>query len=136
MSKREWANLDCLTYLFNAFAVYTDADLSEDEKRVISNEVKKYVNDPDDGYASLNKTLGWFNEDIGKDIDEKKIGTKDSVVLNQFFGISNHMKEAFPLDVLQSIHDDLVRIGKADGHYDEVEQFWASSFAELTGCKH
>ena len=36
----------------------------------------------------------------------------------------------------QAIHDDLVRIGKADGNYDEHEQFWAKTFADLTGCKH
>ena len=136
MAKREWKNVDCLTYLFNAFAMYTDADLDEDEKRVIANEMKKYVENADDGYESLNKTLGWFKEDFKKDIDDKTMGTKDSVVLKEFFGISLYLKESFDTSTCQLIHDDLVRIGKADGHYDETEQFWAKTFADLTGCNH
>lgn len=136
MAKRKWQNIDCLTYLFNAFAVYTDADLSDDEKRVIANETKKYVEDADDAFESLNKTLGWFKADLGKDLDEETFGTKESVVLKEFFGISLYLKDAFDTSMCQSIHDDLVRIGKADGHYDEHEQFWAKTFADLTGCNH
>jgi len=94
MAKREWKNIDCLTYLFNAFAVYTDADLDEDEKRVIANETIKYVSDADDAYESLNKTLGWFQSDLGKDLDEKTFGTKESIVLKEFFGLSFYVKDS------------------------------------------
>ena len=135
---RKWMVIDCVSYLFNSFAVYTDADLDEDEKRVIAREIMKYV--PDDksdmAYESLNRTLGWFNEDIKADIDGEKLGTSDSVVLKTFVNLSVYIKDSFDSNGCQAIHDDLVRIGKADGHYDDVEKHWAKSFAEMTGCNH
>lgn len=135
---REWMIIDCVSYLFNSFAVYTDAELSEDEKRVIAQEIMKYV--PDEGsdlaYGSLNKTLKWFNEDVKSDIDGNKLGTPDSVVIGTFVNIAATIKENYDSNGCQAIHDDLVRIGKADGHYDDVEKHWAKSFAEMTGCKH
>ncbi len=134
MADRNWTNMDCLTYLFTAFAVYTDGDLDDDEKRVIVSETKKYV--PDDAedlhLESLNKTLGWFNEDLKSDEN-----TDDNdVVINTFVNIANYLKEKFDTPFLQHVHDDLVRIGKADGNYDKVEEGWAKIFAEVTGTEH
>ena len=138
MAERKWTNLDCIAYLFNAFAVYTDMELSDDEKRVIATEMKKYVADKDGDahFTSLNKTLGWFKEDLDKDIKEKQVNGKESTVIGTFINISGHLKDSFDVKVCQAIHDDLVRIGKADGNYDKREQTWAETFAKITGCQH
>ena len=37
--ERNWTTLNCLCYLYNAFAVYTDGDLDNAEKNEIRNIV-------------------------------------------------------------------------------------------------
>ncbi len=137
MADRKWTNLDCISYLFSAFAAYTDKELSDDEIRVIVTEMKKYISDKDSDVhiESLTKTLGWFKEDLENDI-EKGLSGKESTVVREFISIAIDLKESFDVKICQMIHDDLVRIGKADGNYDKVEQVWAETFAKITGCKH
>ena len=41
--ERNWNMINCLCYLYNAFAVYTDGDLDEAEKKRNYNRCKRVV---------------------------------------------------------------------------------------------
>ena len=130
MTDRNWTLLNCLCYLYNAFAVYTDADLDEAEKNEIRNIVGEWVPDStrNEIHDHLGTTLGWFHADLKSDIDND---TK--VVIGTCINIANLMKDEMDADACKAIHTDLIRIGNADGHYDETEKAWANALGEVLG---
>ena len=130
MSERNWNLINCLCYLYNAFAVYTDADLDEAEKNEIRNIVGEWVPDStrNEIHDHLDTTLGWFNADLKSDLDND---TK--VVIDTCINIANLMKDKMDADACKAIHTDLIRIGNADGHYDETEEAWANALGEVLG---
>ena len=50
--ERNWNLINCLCYLYNAFAVYTDGDLDEAEKKEITIAVNEWFKD-----SSMNAVL-------------------------------------------------------------------------------
>ena len=130
MAERNWNLLNCLCYLYNAFAVYTDGDLDEAEKNEIRNIVGEWVPDSsrNEIHDHLSLTLGWFSADLKSDIDND---TK--VVAGTCVSIANLMKEKMDDNACKAVHADLIRIGKADGHYDETEEVWANALGEVLG---
>ena len=55
------------------------------------------------------------------------------MVVNTCVGLASHMKEQLSPEACKAIHGDLIRIGMADGHYDEVEQAWAAALGGALG---
>ena len=129
--ERNWTILNCLCYLYNAFAVYTDGDLDEAEKNEIRNIVGEWVPDQsrNEVHAALDLCLGWFNEDLKIDLADDD----SAVVVGTALGIANVMKDNMSEDNCKAIHNDLIRIGMADGHYDENEQAWATALGKTMG---
>ena len=131
LNGRNWNLINCLCYLYNAFAVYTDGDLDEAEKKEITTAVNEWFKDSsmNEIHAALDLTLGWFNVDLKKDLAEEG----SQVVVNTCVGLASHMKEQLSPEACKAIHGDLIRIGMADGHYDEVEQAWAAALGGALG---
>jgi hypothetical protein len=135
MAERNWSFINCLGYLYNAFAIYTDADLDEAEKKEIFNCVSEWAPESTrtEVMECLDLTVGWFFEDI-EATEKDDFGTdKDKIIQNVAgicSGINNNVSEE---KTKQAIVDDLARIGRADGHYDDVEKTWAKIVAENLG---
>ena len=131
MAERNWNLINCLCYLYNAFAVYTDADLDEAEKNEIRNIVGEWVPDStrNEIHDHLGTTLGWFQEDLKVDLDDDD----SHIVQNTCCNIANLMKKELDDKACAAIHTDLIRIGNADGHYDKTEQAWANALGEILG---
>ena len=129
--ERDFTFLNCLCYLYNAFAVYTDGDLDEAEKNEIRNIVGEWCPDQsrNDVSSSLDKTLGWFSEDLKADLEEEDSQKVPSMCV----GIARSLKENMTPENCKAVHNDLVRIGNADGHYDETEQKWATALGKEMG---
>ena len=129
--ERNWSLINCLCYLYNAFAVYTDGDLDEAEKKEITTAVNEWFKDSsmNEIHAALDLTLGWFNVDLKEDLAEEG----SQVVINTCVGLASHMKEQLSPEACKAVHGDLIRIGMADGHYDEVEQAWAAALGGALG---
>ena len=129
MADRQWTFGNVLGYLYVAFAVYTDADLDEAEKKEIFVALSEWL--PDESrsniYALLETSFTWFKEDF------KKSDKENDYVLGQVSGIGGFLKDNLDSDACQSVVNDLARIGQADGHYDETEKKWASALAEQLG---
>jgi len=96
--------------------------------------VKIYGNDewlPDESRTSIYETLQeafeWFIEDM------KASDKENDIVLNNIFGFCPQLKENLDPDACQAIINDLIRIGKADGNYDEREQKWAEILSAELG---
>ena len=132
MSERNWNFLNSLGYLYNAFAIYTDADLDEAEKKEIFNCVSEWSPESTrtEIMECLQLTINWFFEDMNA-TEEGDMGTGKDKVLQNIGGIcsglSNNISEQ---KTKQAIVDDLARIGRSDGHYDDVEKTWARLVAE------
>ena len=131
MAERQWSFGNVLGYLYVAFAVYTDADLDEAEKKEIFVALSEWL--PDESrsniYALLETSFTWFKEDFSKNDDE------NDYVINQVVNIGNHLKNNLNTEACQAVVNDLARIGQADGHYDEREKQWASILADQLGVK-
>ena len=131
MAERTWTFGNVLGYLYIAFAVYTDADLDEAEKKEIFVALSEWL--PDESrsniYALLETSFTWFKEDF------KKSDKENDYVLGQVSGIGGFLKDNLDSDACQSVVNDLARIGQADGHYDEREKHWASILADQLGVK-
>ena len=129
--ERNWSTLNCLCYLYNAFAVYTDGDLDEAEKNEIRNIVGEWVPDMtrNEVHAALDLCLGYFNEDLLLDIADDD----SHIVAGTCIGIANVMKDNMSEGNCKAIHSDLIRIGMADGHYDENEKAWATALGKTMG---
>ena len=129
--ERNWSFLNCLCYLYNAFAVYTDGDLDEAEKKEITTIVSEWAPDSsrNEVHASLDLCLGWFKEDLNKDLDDEE----SHVVVNTCISIARFMKDKMTVENCRAIHNDLVRIGMADNNYDENEQRWAKALGQELG---
>ena len=129
MADRKWTFGNVLGYLYLGFAVYTDADLDEAEKKEIFVALSEWL--PDESrsniYALLETSFTWFKEDFSKNDDE------NDYVINQVVNIGNHLKNNLNNEACQAVVNDLARIGQADGHYDETEKKWASALAEQLG---
>ena len=123
--ERSWNLINCLCYLYNAFAVYTDGDLDEAEKKEITIAVNEWFKDSsmNEIHGALDLTLGWFAEDLKID----QADDESRVVVNTCVNIASHMKDKLAPEACKAIHNDLIRIGMADGNYDEVEQAWAAA---------
>jgi len=131
MSERNWTTLNCLCYLYNAFAVYTDGDLDDAEKNEIRNIVGEWVPDMsrNEVHNALDTTLGWFAADLKVDLEDDD----SHLVVNACVAIARIMKDNMTEDNCKAIHNDLIRIGNADGHYDEVEKKWATALGKEMG---
>ena len=131
MAERDWSFGNVLGYLYIAFAVYTDSDLDEAEKKEIFVALSEWL--PDESrsaiYAILENSFTWFKEDISKSDKET------DYVLSQVSNIGGFLKENLDSNACQSVVNDLARIGQADGHYDEREKQWASILADQLGVK-
>ena len=129
--ERNWNLINCLCYLYNAFAVYTDGDLDEAEKKEITIAVNEWFKDSsmNEIHAALDLTLGWFAEDMELDLADEE----SRVVVNTCVNIASHMKDQLKPEACKAIHNDLIRIGMADGNYDEVEQAWAAALGGALG---
>ena len=129
MSERNWSLGHVLSYVYNAFAVYTDSDLDEAEKKEIFVALSEWL--PDESrtaiYALLQESFEWFVEDM------KNSNEENDIVLNNVVGFCGQLKENLDADACQAIVNDLIRIGNADGNYDEREQHWAKTLAEKLG---
>ena len=129
MADRQWTFGNVLGYLYVAFAVYTDADLDEAEKKEIFVALSEWL--PDESrsniYALLETSFTWFKEDFNKSDDD------NDYVINQVVGIGSFLKDNLNSDACQAVVNDLARIGQADGHYDEVERGWNKILAEQLG---
>tara|TARA_Y100000031_G_scaffold61660_1_gene69543 strand:- start:132 stop:554 length:423 start_codon:yes stop_codon:yes gene_type:complete len=135
MADRNWNLLNSLGYLYNAFAVYTDGDLDEAEKKEMFTCISEWS--PDSSRTeildSLDSTLTWFLEDF-KATDKENLMTDKDEVLGNIYGICAGIKENIEDEkTRQAIVDDLARIGRADGHYDDVEKSWAKITASNMG---
>ena len=135
MAERDWSFLNCLAYLYNAFAIYTDTDLDEAEKKEIFNCISEWSPDSTrtEVMECLELTVGWFFEDVnatGKD----DWGTNKDKILQNIGGICAGLNDNISEEkTKQAIVDDLARIGRADGHYDDVEKAWAKLVSEQLG---
>ena len=135
MAERDWSFLNSLAYLYNAFAIYTDTDLDEAEKKEIFNCVSEWSPDSTrtEVMECLELTVGWFFEDVnatGKD----DWGTNKDKILQNIAGICTGLNDNISDEkTKQAIVNDLARIGRADGHYDDVEKTWAKIVAENLG---
>ena len=131
MAERDWSFGNVLGYLYIAFAVYTDSDLDEAEKKEIFVALSEWL--PDESrsaiYAILENSFTWFKEDFSKSDKET------DYVLSQVSNIGGFLKENLDTNSCQAVVNDLARIGQADGHYDEREKHWASILANQLGVK-
>ena len=129
--ERSWNLINCLCYLYNAFAVYTDGDLDEAEKKEITIAVNEWFKDSsmNEIHGALDLTLGWFSEDLKID----QADDESRVVVNTCVNIASHMKDKLAPEACKAIHNDLIRIGMAVGNYDEVEQAWAAALGGALG---
>ena len=129
MADRKWTFGNVLGYLYIGFAVYTDADLDEAEKKEIFVALSEWL--PDDSrsdiYGYLETSLTWFKEDLNKSDDD------NDYVIGQVLNIASYLKNNMSTDGCQAVVNDLARIGQADGHYDEVERGWNKILAEQLG---
>ena len=121
----------CLGYLYNAFAVYTDADLDPAEMKEIRSAVGEWA--PDMSGNEINKaletTFGWFKEDLPGELADDD----EHPVMTTMVGIANLLKENLDEDGCKAVHNDLIRIGNADGNYDENEKRWATALGKQMG---
>tara|TARA_B100001758_G_C17866903_1_gene331862 strand:- start:55 stop:459 length:405 start_codon:yes stop_codon:yes gene_type:complete len=129
--ERNWNLINCLCYLYNAFSVYTDGDLDDAEKKEITTAVNEWFKDSsmNEIHQALDLTLGWFNEDLKLDLADDE----SRVVIGTCVNIAGTMKENMKPESCKAVHNDLIRIGKADGKYDEVEQKWAEVLGGALG---
>tara|TARA_Y100000768_G_scaffold225351_1_gene170157 strand:+ start:5781 stop:6185 length:405 start_codon:yes stop_codon:yes gene_type:complete len=129
--ERNWNLINCLCYLYNAFSVYTDGDLDDAEKKEITAAVNEWFKDSsmNEIHQALDLTLGWFNEDLKLDLADDE----SRVVIGTCVNIAGTMKENMKPESCKAVHNDLIRIGKADGKYDEVEQKWAEVLGGALG---
>ena len=135
MADRKWDLLNSLGYLYNAFAVYTDSDLDEAEKKEMFTCISEWSPDSSrtEILGCLDLTLNWFVEDF-KATDKEDFMTDKDKVLGNIYGICAGIKENIEDEkTRQAIVDDLARIGRADGHYDDVEKSWAKITASNMG---
>tara|TARA_Y100000996_G_C22495291_1_gene632033 strand:+ start:216 stop:617 length:402 start_codon:yes stop_codon:yes gene_type:complete len=131
MSDRKWTWGHVLSYIYCSFAIYTDNEFDDTEKKEIFVALSEWL--PDESrssiYAMLQEAFDWFLEDM------KASDKENDVVLNHIFGFTPQLKEKMDSDACQAIIHDLIRIGKADGNYDEREQKWAEVLAEELGVE-
>jgi uncharacterized tellurite resistance protein B-like protein len=129
--ERNWSTLNCLCYLYNAFAVYTDGDLDNAEKDEIRNIVGEWVPDlsRNEVHSALDLCLGYFKEDLTLDLADDD----SRVVVSTCIAIASIMKDNMSEGNCKAIHSDLIRIGMADGHYDETEKAWATALGQTLG---
>ena len=129
--ERNWNLKNCLCYLYNAFSVYTDGDLDDAEKKEITNAVNEWFKDSsmNEIHQALDLTLGWFKEDLKIDLADDE----SQLVIGTCVNIAGFMKENMKPESCKAVHNDLIRIGKADGKYDEVEQKWAEVLGGALG---
>ena len=80
-------------------------------------------------HGALDTTLGWFGADLKVDLEDDD----SHLVVNACVAIARIMKDNMTEDNCKAIHNDLIRIGNADGHYDEVEQKWATALGKEMG---
>ena len=131
MSERNWDLIHCLGYLYNSFAVYTDADLDPAEMKEIRSAVGEWAGDKsgDEINDALQTTFNWFKEDLPGELADDY----NHPVFGTMVGIAELLKENLTEDNCRAVHNDLIRIGNADGHYDDVEKAWATELAKAMG---
>ena len=137
IGERKWSFNNCLGYLFSAFAVYTDEDLDPAEKKEIQNCMNEWSQDSSrsDIINALDLTLGWFKKDFGE-MNEDDLMTDNDRVLQNLKDICKLIKENIDnKDARQAIVDDLVRIGTADGVFDDTEKELAETVSKLLAVK-
>ena len=129
MSDRKWSFGHVLSYVYCSFAIYTDNEFDDTEKKEIFVALSEWL--PDESrtsiYAILQEAFEWFIEDM------KASDKENDIVLNHIFGFCPQLKENLDQDACQAIINDLIRIGKADGNYDEREQKWAEILSAELG---
>ena len=66
MSERNWDLILCLGYLYNSFAVYTDADLDPADMKEIRSAVGEWAGDKSGNEINdaLHTAINWFKEDL------------------------------------------------------------------------
>lgn len=116
--------LDAITYTYAVFSVLTDGDYDEKEIQEVFQIAQEWASNesPETIANSMNKTVALFTEDLAEGVVFDRLGSIVGV-LNEMFNDEN--KKAFIAD--------LVRIGKADGDYDENEKAMVEKFKELFG---
>ena len=131
MAEREWNFVNSLSYLYNAFAIYTDAELSDEEMTEIKRCVSEWCPDKSGNeiHNSLNSTLSWFKEDLATDLQNEDSTT----VAESCVGIAVVAKENLTEQNCKAIVNDLIRIGQADGNFDDREKHWANVISEAMG---
>ena len=131
MSERNWDLLHCLGYLYNSFAVYTDADLDPAEMKEIRSAVGEWAEDKTGNEINdaLQTSFTWFKEDLPGELADDD----NHPVIGTMVGIAELLKENLTEDNCRAVHNDLIRIGNADGHYDDVEKAWATELAKAMG---
>ena len=131
MSERNWDLIHCLGYLYNAFAVYTDADLDPAEMKEIRSAVGEWAQDKTGNEINdaLQASFTWFKEDLPGELADDD----NHPVIHTMVSIAHSLKENLNEDGCRAVHNDLIRIGNADGHYDDVEKRWAAALAEDLG---
>lgn len=137
IGERKWSFNNCLGYLFSAFAVYTDEDLDPAEKKEIQNCMNEWSQDSSrsDIINALDLTLGWFKKDFGE-MNEDDLMTDNDRVLQNLKDICKLIKENIDnKDARQAIVDDLVRIGTADGVFDDTEKELAETVSKFLAVK-
>ena len=137
IGERKWSFNNCLGYLFSAFAVYTDEDLDPAEKKEIQNCMNEWSQDSSrsDIINALDLTLGWFKKDFGE-MNEDDLMTDNDKVLQNLKDICKIIKENIDnKDARQAIVDDLVRIGTADGVFDDTEKELAETVSKFLAVK-
>ena len=84
---------------------------------------------------ALDLTLGWFKKDFGE-MNEDDLMTDNDRVLQNLKDICKLIKENIDnKDARQAIVDDLVRIGTADGVFDDTEKELAETVSKLLAVK-
>ena len=133
MSKREWNIYSSLAYFYNAFASLADGKLVEEETSKILEVLLGWTKQEDDDLKAMAlfvvQAETWLNEDIDGSTDKKDL------VNNSLNTCIEIVKEKLTKDQSKAVLIDLVKIGMADGNYDESEKGWVKMFADRLGIE-
>ena len=133
MSKRKWNIYSSLAYFYNAFSSLADGKLVEEETSKILEVLLGWTKQEDDDLKAMAlfvvQAETWLNEDIDGSTDKKDL------VNNSLDICIEIVKEKLTKDQSKAVLIDLVKIGMADGNYDESEKGWVKMFADRLGIE-
>ena len=133
MSERDWNFVNSISYLYNTFAIYTDAELQPEERQEIQRCVQDWCPEltKHQVKSALNTTLAWFKEDLREDLDNKD----NQAIAKNCYSIALLCKEQLSEENCKAIYNDLISIGKADGNFDAREQHWVQALGDAMGLQ-